>query len=82
MGRAGACGGADNSFADGYAEFALHVMAVLHVDTMAKNFLIFVVEHQAENLVIDDALDLFGGATKQFFDVQDGAGLASNFIEQ
>src|SRR5277367_5167618 len=49
---------------------------------MAEYFLRFVVEHEAENLVVDNAFYLFGGAAQQLFDIKDRAGLAADFVQQ
>ena len=49
---------------------------------MTENVLGLVVEHDAEDLVIDDALDEFGGAAKKLFDIEDGADFAADFVEE
>ncbi len=57
------------------------MLAVLHIDTMKKHFYFVVIQHQAQNLIINHALDLFGGAAQQFFHIQDrGTGFASDFV--
>jgi len=42
---------------------------VLYIQAVTKNFLIFVIQEDAEDLIVNDPLDLFGGAPEQFFDV-------------
>src|ERR1700751_901 len=76
------CGGADDAFASGHAKFSLRALAMLYVETMAKDFLLFVVEHDAENLIVDDAFDLLGGAAQKLFDIKNGAHFAADFVEQ
>jgi hypothetical protein len=48
---------------------------------MTKDFLLFVIEHDADDLVVDDALDEFGGAAQKFLNIEDGADFPANFIE-
>ena len=73
------CSGAHDALGRGGAQSALHTLSVFHVHAMAKNLLLFVIEHNAQNLVINHALGLLGRAAQQFFDVQDGAHLAPHF---
>ena len=75
-------GGADDAFAGSDAKFALDALAVFDIDAMTEDVLGFVVEHDAEDLVVDDALDEFGGAAKKFFDIEDGADFAADFVEE
>src|SRR5208283_760757 len=75
------CGSANDAFAGGDPQLSLDPLAVLDVEPVAKNFLLFVVEHDADNLIVDDALDEFGGAAKEFFNIEDGANLAADFRE-
>ena len=75
-------GGADDAFTGRDAQFALDALAVFDIDAMTENVLGFVVEHDTENLVIDDALDEFGGAAEKFFDIEDGADFAADFVEK
>jgi hypothetical protein len=70
-----------NAFACGHAQLALHTLAVFHVQAMAKDLLLFVEQHQAQNLVIDYALDQFGGAAQHRFDVQNRADFAADLVE-
>ena len=49
---------------------------------MAENFLFLVIEHNAENLIIDHPLDLFGGAAKKLLNIEDGAHFAADFVQQ
>ncbi len=49
---------------------------------MPEHFLLFVVEHDAQNLIIDHALGLLRSETQQLFDVQDRARFAADFVQQ
>src|SRR5262250_252805 len=49
---------------------------------MTEDLLVFVVQHDAEYVIVDDALDQLGGAAKKFLDIQDRAHLAADFVEQ
>src|SRR6516164_6351034 len=49
---------------------------------MTEDLLLFVVQHDAEYVVVDHALDLLCGAAKELLDVQDRAHLAADFVEQ
>src|SRR5438128_6231183 len=57
-------------------------MAVLDVKTVAENLQLVVIEHEAEDLIIDNALGQLGGAAKELLDVKDGAHFAADFVEQ
>ena len=81
-GLAGSGGGADDAFGGGDAQLALHALAILHRQTLEKQIWRRVVEHDAHDLVIDHALDQFGGAAQQRFHIENGAGFAANFVEQ
>src|SRR5260221_7866563 len=75
-------GRSNDSFTGGNAEFALNPLAVLDIQTVTKDFLFFVVEQDAKDLIVDHALDEFGGAAQQFFDVKDGADFAADLVQQ
>ena len=53
----------------------------MFLEALAKHLLLVVVQQDAQNLIVNDALNQFGSAAQQLFDVQDGAGLAANLIE-
>ena len=76
------CRGADDAFAGRHAKLSLHALAMLHVEPMTKNLLLFVVEHDAQNLVVDHALDLLSRAPQKFFDIENRAHFPADFIEQ
>src|SRR5262249_6946018 len=75
------CRGADDAFAGGNPQFSLHALAVLDVQPVAENLLLLVVKHDAENVIVNYAFDLFGGAPKQLFNVEDRAHLATDFVQ-
>ena len=50
---------AHKSFGRRHAHFALHSLPVLHIHSVPENVLLFVVQHDAQYLVIDDPLHLF-----------------------
>ena len=72
---------AHDALARGAAQPTLNSLTVFHVEAVAKHLLLVVVQQDAQNLIVNDALNQFGSAAQQLFDVQDGAGLASNLIE-
>src|SRR5258708_8596673 len=74
------CRRADDAFAGGNAKFALNALAMFDVQAVAENFLFFVIEHDTEDLIVDDALDLFGGAAEQLFDVKNGTPFAADGV--
>ena len=49
---------------------------------MAEDVVGFVIEQDAENLVIDQALGQLGGAAKDLFDGERGVGFAADFVQQ
>ncbi len=55
---------------------------MFHVESVTKNLLFFVIQQNAENLVVDYAPDELRRATQQLLDVQDGAHFAADFVEQ
>ena len=71
-----------DTFARRCAQTALHALAVFHIHAVPENLLLFVIQHDAQNLIIDHALGLFRGAPEQFFYVQNRAGLAAHFAQQ
>ena len=64
-----------------YAQLALHALPVLHGQALQKQVRGRVVEHDAHDLVIDHAFYQFGRAAQKRFNVENGAGLAADFIE-
>ena len=73
---------AHNAFARRRAQFPLHPLAMLHDPAVPKHFLLFVIQHDAQDLIIDDPLDLFRCAPQQFFHIQNRTRLAAHFIQQ
>src|SRR5258708_25884139 len=74
------CRCADDAFAGGNAKFALNALAMFDVQAVAEDFLFFVIEHDTADLIVDDALDLFGGAAEQLFDVKNGTHFAADVV--
>src|SRR5437879_3098956 len=70
-----------DALARGASQPALNSLTVFHVEALPKHLLLVVVQQDAQNLIVNDALNQFGSAAQQLFDVQDGAGLAANLIE-
>src|SRR5580704_12769506 len=54
---------------------------MLDVNTVAKYMLLFVVQQDAQNLIINYMLDQFSGAAQEFFDVKNGADFPADFVE-
>ena len=75
------CGSANDAFAGSNAQLSLNALAVLDVEAVTKHFLLFVVQHDADNLVVNHALHKFGGAAQKFLDIKDGADLTADFRE-
>src|SRR5262249_36053473 len=75
-------GGADDSFAGGNPKLSLDTLAMLNIKTMTEDLLLFVIEHDAEDVVVDNALDLLGGAAKQLLNIENRAHFAAELIEQ
>src|SRR5690348_7331792 len=73
---------ADDAFVRRYNRALHDVLPEFHVKAMAKNTFRLVVKQDAENLVVDDALDHFGRAAQDAFDVKNGIGFARDFIEE
>ena len=57
-------------------------MAMLYVHPVTKNLLLFVVQQDAQYLIIDHPLRLFCRAPQEFFDLQDRPGFAADFVQQ
>ena len=57
-------------------------MTVFDVHPVAENFLLFVIQHDAQYLVIDHPLRLFRRAPQQFFHFQNRTRFARHFIQQ
>src|SRR3981189_3852037 len=68
LAQGGGC--ADDTFRGGDTQLSLNALAVLDVQPMAKDFLLFVVEHDADDLIVDNALDEVRGATKKFLPIK------------
>ena len=80
-GAASCCRRADNSFVRWDCELFLDTLAEFHCDAMPKYVVGVVVEQNAENLVVDDSLRQFGGPPENFFDFENGAGFAADFVQ-
>ena len=76
------CRRANDAFAGRCTQFSLHTMPVLHVDAVPKNLQFFVVEHDAQNLVVDHPLGLLGGTAQQLLNVQDRTSFPADFIQE
>src|SRR5258708_20747141 len=76
--QGGGC--ADDTFRGGDTQLSLNALAVLDVQPMAKDFLFLVVEHDADDLIVDNALDQFRGATKQLFHIKNGPDFPADLI--
>ena len=61
------------------SQFSLHAMAVLNVQSVAENLLLFVIKHDAQYLIINHPLGLFCRAPQKLFHLQDRAGFAADF---
>ena len=72
---------ADDPFVGGDAQLSLRALAIFHVQAMAEHIRGRVVKQNAQNLVIDHALDEFRGAAQQLLHGENGIGLARHFIE-
>src|SRR6185437_1811570 len=81
-GPAQCCGGADDAFVRRNNRAFHDVLAEFYVEAMTENALGFVVEQNRENLIVDDALDHFGGAAENSFDIEERTGFAGDFVEQ
>src|SRR5262245_35258244 len=55
---------------------------MLHVQPVAKDLLLFVVQHDAQNVIVDHALDLLGGAAKELLDIEDRTHFTADFIKK
>ena len=75
------CRRPNDTFACCRAQFSLDSLAMLNIETMAKDLLLLVIQHDAQNLVINHALDQFGGATEQGLHIEDGADLPANLVQ-
>jgi hypothetical protein len=60
----------------------LHALAVFHGEPLQEKIRGGVVEHDAHDLVVDDALHQFSGPAQEGFHIEDGAGLAPNFVQE
>ena len=60
----------------------LNALPEFHGHTMAKDVLGFLVQQDAENLVVNQAFGKFGGAAQNFLHVQSGVRFAADFVEQ
>ena len=73
--------GTDDAFRGGDAELPLNALAVFYVDAMTEDLLLFVVQHETENLVVDYALHQFGGAAEHLLHVEDRADFAADLVQ-
>ena len=55
---------------------------VAHGKSTFEELGLFVPEHDAEDVIVDDFLDALGDAAQEFFAVQNGGELAAHFVEE
>src|SRR2546427_2284882 len=79
LAQGGRC--ADDALGGGDAQLALNLLAVFEVNAMAEGMLRFVIQQNAEDLIINHALDQLGGATEKLLDRKDGTGFAADLIQ-
>ena len=75
-------GGTDDALVFGHHGFFLHPLAEFHGDAMAENGGCLVVEQDAEDLVIDQALGQLRRPAQHLLYLQRRAGFAADFVEQ
>ncbi len=55
---------------------------VAHGKSTLEELSLFIPEHDAEDVIVDDFLDALGHAAQELFAVQNGGELAAHFVEE
>ena len=57
-------------------------MPMFYIHTVAKNLLLLVIQHDAQDLIVNHSLGLFRCAPQELFHLQDRAGFAPDFAQK